>query len=321
MRLKPRGISAVWALVLFALLLSSGPAFGEVTLIYPQDRTLVAGKSVTLYGYTDGEESFQVQVNFLKKIDVESEGFFSVEVPLIPALNVVSVGGETVRLFSLPGAKLDTFVFKTAKEETTFTSFRLHPALEEGCESCHSLEEGDLQIPEDLKETCFSCHEDFTKDDDEEEREFIHGPVAEGECVSCHTPHFSKNPKLLVEYPPGKLCVTCHDDKDPSEVEGTTIHRPVAKLECQRCHSPHASDAEYQLVRKGNSLCLGCHETPHPNHRKASTTKEMTVIPDDFPRDGEENLACIGCHSPHFSENPRLFRIPEVKLCTTCHRL
>ncbi len=307
--------------ILLALLVLPCFSWASVTVIYPPDKFLAGGKVIAVYGYVDEPGAVKIEVNFLRKQTVEAEGFFSAEVELFPGLNVLKVGNETLKVFYIAGTKLEKFTFKTQAGEIEFKSYNMHPALEEGCDSCHSLEDGDIEIPSDLKETCFGCHDDFTRNEDGEELEYVHGPVAEGECLACHNPHYSENRKLLNAWPPGELCVQCHDDKDPRELEeGETVHEPVKELLCSDCHSPHASPYEYQLVRKGNALCRGCHTSFHSNHRRAEARRPTTQIPDDFPRNGDD-FACLGCHKPHFSENPRLFRKSESKLCFTCHKL
>jgi predicted CXXCH cytochrome family protein len=65
----------------------------------------------------------------------------------------------------------------------------------------------------------------------------MHGPVAEAECLLCHSPHESSVPHLLRMRSP-RLCVQCH-------VVGTTLGtRPEhqdAKADCLECHVGHGS--------------------------------------------------------------------------------
>ena len=76
---------------------------------------------------------------------------------------------------------------------------------------------------------CTACHEsDYFAEDARQARRHLfylphgtanefpagkvkHQPVEDGDCMSCHNPHQSPNPKLLLKTGPA-LCLTCHDD-------------------------------------------------------------------------------------------------------------
>jgi predicted CXXCH cytochrome family protein len=206
---------------------------------------------------------------------------------------------------------MDSFRFSSAMEgqDLVFRAYRLHPALDDGCEGCHTLEEGKLKA-KDQKEACYACHNDFAKAEGGK-KVFVHAPVAAGECTACHDPHFATLPKLQK---PGKGCLECHD---PFPTEGT-VHAPVGAGECVACHNPHAGAAKMQLVRPGNALCIGCHKEPHTRHRSSVVLGRMTRVPENFPVERGE-LSCTGCHVPHQSPNARLFRKPQDDLCRTCH--
>lgn len=310
---SPRAVVAI----LFAafLALSAGAAEApppEINVLYPPDLTFSGEPKVKVFAFRGSKGDPVVPVvNGKAASPLEGETFLKGEVSIVTGLNLLQVGGKNIRVFSFPGAAMNTFRSPSGVEgrELVFQSYRLHPALDDGCDGCHTLEGGKLKA-KDQKEACYACHNDFSKAE-EGKKVFLHTPVASGECTGCHDPHFATRPKLQKLE---KGCFECHD---PFPSEGTA-HRPAVSGECTVCHSPHAGPAPKQLVRGGNALCLGCHKEPHGRHRSSEVAGTMTKVPDDFSREKGE-LSCIGCHFPHQSANPRLFRKPQDDLCKTCH--
>ena len=103
------------------------------------------------------------------------------------------------------------------------------------CSACHDRENANKLI-EDLPDLCYQCHADFS-----EEYEFLHVPVAMGECGSCHHPHLAKNEKLLIA-DIQTLCFSCHD---PDELRATETHSEIGETSCSDCHNPHGGEDEY----------------------------------------------------------------------------
>ncbi len=180
----------------------------------------------------------------------------------------------------------------------------LHKAAEDDCESCHDAGEGDhpgqdgpeFTLADDVPELCYTCH------DEKNTRAVVHDPVAEGDCLSCHSPHGSDEPKLLEE-PAGSLCETCHDQNDEAAV---SKHGPVSGGECIACHNPHESDLPRLLKQRSPELCLGCHE-----EQQAQT--KLSSVHDAFEDD------CLNCHEPHAASNSPLLSDAVPQLCFDCH--
>jgi len=300
-------------LAVFLAPIPAGAGQGGPGILFPPDLTLATEPKIRVFAFRAEEGGpDNVFVNGIPAAPLEGDTFLKGEIPLYPGLNMVRVGGAAVRVFVLSGAKMEDF--RTASgggEDLVFRAFRVHPALEDGCESCHSVEGGKLKA-KDQKESCYSCHDDFSRGEGGK-KVYLHAPVEAGECTGCHDPHFSALPKLQ------KLEKGCQECHDPFP-EGKSVHEPVADGECVACHSPHAGPAPKQLLRPGNSLCLGCHEEPHTRHRSAAVRGTMTVVPDEFPREKGE-LSCAGCHAPHRSDEANLFRTSQQKLCAVCHRM
>ena len=280
-------------------------------VVYPPDLTLSSRPVIRLYAFRkEGKAPIRVTVNGQPSGAMKGSGAQAGEASLVPGLNRLNIGGKQVRVYFREGSPQGKFALEAGKGKRplVFRSYSLHPALEEGCGSCHAEEGGKLRV-RDQKTACYGCHDDFGKGGNPEI--FLHEPVAAGECTSCHDPHFSARSKLQK---PGKGCRECHD----APREKGVVHAPVKAGQCTGCHDPHAGVAPKQLVRKGNSLCTKCHENFHWMHRSAIVGGAMTKLPPDVRRDGNE-LSCLACHLHHQSPNERLLAKSTPELCLGCH--
>lgn len=303
-----------YSAILAFLVLLPAAATAEPVVLYPKDLTLSLEPTIKIFAYSaDSKDPIPVKVNGLARESLKGEAFQSGKTELYPGVNILNIGGKRVTVYHIPNVKMEQFVLPSEKEggSKTFQAYRLHPALDDGCEGCHVIEEGKLKA-KGQKEACYACHDNFEKVE-EGQKKFVHTPVAAGECTGCHDPHFSSLPKLQKLE---KGCYECHD-AFPSE---GTVHRPVADKECLPCHGTHIGPAPKQVVRTGNALCLGCHTNSHTQHRSAETKGKNTQVPPDIPRERQE-LSCKACHVPHQSSERRLFRMEQGQLCKTCHVL
>ncbi len=141
--------------------------------------------------------------------------------------------------------------------------FILHAPYADGdCDGCHNMEtrsnsgsslpslgsnpaagSGWLIAP--VEELCITCHDDMSADYAEENELSIHAPVAEGMCVTCHSPHRSRNEHLLLTKTARELCLQCHDESIPT---GEDEHPELEEDDdCTMCHNPHLSVDELFL--------------------------------------------------------------------------
>lgn len=309
-----------WFPVLLLLASFSIPsaASGEAKILFPPDHTLTLENKVKIFVFApDAKAPLPFTVNGRYQGTLKGEAFQSGEANLDRGTNILNIRGMRLKLFYLVDSKADELRLpgEMQGEEVVYRAYRLHPALDDGCEACHALEGGKLK-PKDQKEACYACHDDFEKkaEGGGDERS-VHPPVKAGECTGCHDPHFASRPKLQKLE---KGCFECHD---PFPSEGT-VHFPLANKECTPCHNPHAGPGPKLVDRKGNALCLKCHQEFHVQHRSAEVKGKggMTQVPPDIPRD-KEDLACLACHVPHQSAERRLFRKNQGDLCKTCHQM
>ncbi|MFV2082363.1 MAG: cytochrome c3 family protein, partial [bacterium] len=147
------------------------------------------------------------------------------------------------------------------------------------------------------------CHSSMGK------AEFVHVPVAVGQCTVCHKGRKANHPtkrnkgndfKLRTE---GKdLCFLCHDRNDMAAV----VHGPIAKGACTVCHDPHQSNNEKQLKKGTTSLlCFSCHEDNMTNRKVV----HGPVAAGD----------CNICHNPHSSDFKGMVEFKGSELCFLCH--
>ena len=203
----------------------------------------------------------------------------------------------------------------------------VHPALQMGCQACHSgIDAAEIPhkktnniakgLSSEPPQLCYGCH-----DKKKFEGKTVHSPVAGGMCTTCHNPHSSKNPKLLVAEAPD-LCFNCHDK---AEFSRKNVHAPVQGGMCLQCHaSIHASNEPALLKKKINAVCIECHanivKAPHPVRGVKKDGHPLQGKKDPVRKD--KPFSCASCHNPHSSDSPKLFRYAataKMDLCTHCH--
>lgn len=188
------------------------------------------------------------------------------------------------------------------------------PAHTGDCLACHKLAAGKSH-PRDRgscrpvasgAKLCYLCH------DNKADKRHVHGPVATGDCVSCHDPHKSANPRQLKALG-AQLCLMCHE----SNYNLKYVHAPVVTGNCLGCHDPHQSDSRMHLKKYGVALCLLC-------HKQSLVEGESVHAP---VAEGD----CLVCHRPHDAANRKLltgyfpeeFALPyadgNFALCFGCH--
>ncbi len=157
----------------------------------------------------------------------------------------------------------------------------VHAAVSQGgCDTCHEVADGDKHTFALVAEggaLCLDCHEELGDAlEDTDTMLSRHFPVAEGECLSCHDPHATMQPALLLESyrerrygrfdeSQFELCFQCNDPEMVTEKdtdEATAFRNGTVNLHhvhvgadakgrnCRTCHKPHVSE-QARLVREG----------------------------------------------------------------------
>lgn len=154
-----------------------------------------------------------------------------------------------------------------------------HPALEEGCPTCHAPHVSRLPklLTESQKTLCGGCHEDKSLNEDGEPWRTPHAPVNSGYCSVCHGVHGSPAEPLLAK-PAFELCSGCHpaphdrhlrgkvdpktgvlDSETATLPEGFPVRRSDGAFSCVGCHRPHGSQSEKLWNLPGFEFCAQCH--------------------------------------------------------------
>ena len=99
-----------------------------------------------------------------------------------------------------------------------------------------------------LNSLCASCHEQG-----QQNLRVSHAPVSDTACDTCHAPHGSTQPSLLVE-PQQELCLDCHETmREP--LARLNLHAPAATNDCSGCHQPHGSNNRAICLKNGARRC------------------------------------------------------------------
>jgi predicted CXXCH cytochrome family protein len=149
---------------------------------------------------------------------------------------------------------------------------------------------------------CADCHKDLMAG---ESTAVKHAPFEAEECESCHEPHASDEPGMIVAEQ-GELCTACHSEIPDEIATASSRHDPVTSGECTACHSPHQSQLNQLLLVQSPDLCLNCHDDMKDG-------MESEIVHPPAARD------CARCHMPHSSPQATLLSEPTTELCGMCH--
>jgi len=157
-----------------------------------------------------------------------------------------------------------------------------------------TLERGAVAQPP-AKDSCVTdkCHSKMGKD------KFVHGPVAVGDCASCHVATAAH--KFVKITKSSEVCYKCHDKVDTKK----GVHKPVKEGNCSQCHDPHQSGYKFQLRAEGSNLCFVCHD------RKIATGS--------FVHGPVAVGGCSSCHNPHQTDFPSMLNASGNDVCFACH--
>jgi len=172
------------------------------------------------------------------------------------------------------------------------TGVHVHPAVEQGCLSCHSIatrEDASYVAAKPSKTIiCFECHEAARF-------AYSHFPYATGDCLRCHNPHVSAISKLL-RANLNDLCLGCHlrtPESAPSRYKPT-----IALSAGKRTGHPydrHPVSGIQDPLTGSEMSCVSCHQ-PHGG-AKAHLLKMAAQIPEDaLNQNIETNDMCRKCH-------------------------
>jgi predicted CXXCH cytochrome family protein len=125
--------------------------------------------------------------------------------------------------------------------------------------------------------------------------------------TAASTTKHGQNPDLL-KAPQPQLCFSCHSDVKSAFSQ--PFHHKVNEglMKCTDCHDTHGTFGNTQLrsTADQNMICTKCHTE--------------TRGPFVFEHAAVKSEGCLGCHSPHGSQNARLLNVPNInQMCNQCH--
>jgi len=172
----------------------------------------------------------------------------------------------------------------------------IHAALEMGCSACHKSVEGkshpeqkgSIILTKNIPGLCYGCHDKakFTK-------KYVHKIIDVGGCSSCHAPHISNHPSLLINSE-HELCISCH----------------AAKLKLSHVIAlPGRKRHPISGVKDPSTLKMIL--VPDPKN-----PKKQVEVPD--PNVPGKEMSCASCHDPHSSDFTGL--LTQARICTKCHK-
>jgi DmsE family decaheme c-type cytochrome len=193
----------------------------------------------------------------------------------------------------------------------------MHNGTGATCESCHGpgrehVEGGGdvtkiVQLSKasakQIDATCLGCHAGAHPN-------FARSPHAKGgvSCSGCHSVHNPGVEEHLLKASQPKLCYSCHADVKPAFA--MPFHHKVDEglLKCSDCHDVHGTFGSNNIKSTAdmNAVCTKCHTE--------------TRGPFVFEHAAVKGEGCMGCHTPHGSQNPRLLNVANInQLCNQCH--
>lgn len=133
-------------------------------------------------------------------------------------------------------------------ETSATVGFRKH---EKGKpEGVPKLEQGvPGRLATELKTLCIECHTLKSAVLAYSSGLWVHGPVADGDCIVCHSPHRSPSQYMLLKEKSIELCTQCHTKGYMLEIEE---HKE--EKECNLCHNPHLGKDRFLLKKDFNEV-------------------------------------------------------------------
>lgn len=83
---------------------------------------------------------------------------------------------------------------------------------------------------------CADCHDGRTAPNPLEGLKWLHGPVAAGDCLTCHQPHHPTGRTAFLRRSGDALCTECHDNLAPTPGRA---HSKLGQVSCLECHEAH----------------------------------------------------------------------------------
>jgi predicted CXXCH cytochrome family protein len=225
------------------------------------------------------------------------------------------------------------------KQLAESAKFKHSPVMHgDGCIACHTPHGSDLAklMKSDPAKACLTCHDKAITMADKrvvpavaeiaDKKLSLHGPIREGNCAGCHTPHGGPVSRLLSKpYPETfyesfevekyALCFSCHD-KQLVLLDKTTGLTNFRNGD-QNLHYAHVNKTD-----KGRS-CRACHSThasAHPAHVRESVPYGKWELPINFKPTKTGGSCAPGCHQEFGYDRVKAVPMPSKSLTAPATR-
>ncbi|NIP27696.1 MAG: hypothetical protein GWN67_24460 [Phycisphaerae bacterium] len=148
------------------------------------------------------------------------------------------------------------------------------------CNLCHKrLDKVQWALPEltaPVPILCYDCHpgSNYAGSVD-----YVHGPVAVGDCMRCHKQHKSKQ-EYLLKIPVPDVCYQCHEKADILSIPD---HSVESLSKCLECHIGHSSSAR-GLLKEGWDAEIKADSNESPDSRLGDEL--LKLLRDDILKKG-----------------------------------
>ncbi len=184
------------------------------------------------------------------------------------------------------------------------------PVAEGACSSCHRGGAGRFSLRTRGGQLCLACHTtlDGTTTEVSLHAASKDGPDGRAGCLTCHDPHVSTEPALLL-VPERTVCAGCHQKLvDAGKAEPGCLLR---RDECGLCHTSHSSARPALLSTIPSRVCAPCHAPKNASLVKKHLGADL------------EKVDCLSCHSTHGDCQPKslakVVHPPLLDGCDSCH--
>ncbi len=189
----------------------------------------------------------------------------------------------------------------------------IHPPFKAGsCTACHLKPiMGRVRFRARSDKLCGACHKKIShpKVQPKSVHAAMKGNRRKAGCLSCHDPHLSPRPSLLLAKN-DNICASCHQEI-VEKAKAKTGHPPASE-DCLNCHVPHTSQQPKLLIEPPADLCATCHDPGDEVLKKAHLGANL------------RKLNCLSCHTPHGSGQEHLLHRnvhgPVLFGCDNCHK-
>ena len=210
------------------------PAGPGIEIVSPLERAVVRDERLALIGraYRLSGSDLTIRLNGAEFHLQVKEGEFSTWLRLQDGGNRIEIAQEERLLWSG-----EVFHGESSLGSYKFTSTGHRTGNREQCLGCHLIkDEMSTGVMGGAPTLCYGCHDRI------DDKRYVHGPLAVGDCLVCHDPHRGYGAAHLRQEQ-ALLCANCHAARG----DAATVACNASGRGCVSCHDPHQSDTRYLL--------------------------------------------------------------------------